>query len=200
MLKKQLIFFFCFRHLEILTDLRPVQLQRRSKKMKANFRKNCLQIFKSNALTLATLAGVIGGTTRCFFCFFFWGGDGHFLSVYKNIEFILLLALFKHGVNGISLHKKNIRFLRRLTDFFFINFIWNVQGYYQNVYFECKSRSKTFIALDLIKSFSLYIRYCYEDHFGISKMPFIKVFSPGTILSVWWERCMSRVQNGRISI
>ncbi|XP_023331276.1 excitatory amino acid transporter 3, partial [Eurytemora carolleeae] len=29
--------------------------------MKANFRKNCLQIFKSNALTLATLAGVIGG-------------------------------------------------------------------------------------------------------------------------------------------
>ena len=126
MLKKQLI-FFCFRHLEILTDLRPVQLQRRSKKMKANFRKNCLQIFKSNALTLATLAGVIGGTTRCFFCFFL-GGDGHFLSVYKNIEFILLLALFKHGVNGISLHKKNIRFLRRLTDFFFINFIWNVQG------------------------------------------------------------------------
>ena len=57
-----------------------------------------------------------------FFLFFFWGGDGHFLSVYKNIEFILLLALFKHGVNGISLHKKNIRFLRRLTDFFFYKF------------------------------------------------------------------------------
>ncbi len=123
MLKKQLI-FFCFRHLEIWTVLRPVQLQRSCEKMKANFRKNCLQIFKSNALTLATLAGVIGGTTKCFLLVFWLT----FLKCFKDIEFILLLALFKHGVNGISLHKNDK--VPKTTDrfFFFINFIWNVQG------------------------------------------------------------------------
>lgn len=171
MLKKQLI-FFCFRHLEIWTVLRPVQLQRSCEKMKANFRKNCLQIFKSNALTLATLAGVIGGTTRCFFLVF-WVT---FLKCFKNIEFILLLALFKHGVNGISLHK-NDKVPKTTDRFFFYKFhMERARDTFKMFILSAKVVLKLSHCIrSSIKAFNLYIRYCYEDHFWIPKMLFIEV-------------------------
>ena len=64
----------------------------------------------------------------------------------KNIEFILLSALFKHGVNGI-------RFLIRLPEFFFIKCVWNVPGLFQNVYLSEKVVLKLSHCIGSYKSF-----------------------------------------------